>query len=842
MKLEQLRIKGFMRFQDAVELDLTTIPDGSLVAVVGANGQGKSTLLDAGAAVLHLAMPSREGALATYATRRDSYLEARYVIEGQGTFRCRVNVDGDKRTSDAVLEQLVDGTARRLSDGKVTTYRTAIDGLFPPKELLLASAFAPQNRAGSFVTAKPAQRKDLFSRLLGLELYERYAETAKACAAIVETTAARLQDRRDALARGTAPAIAEDLERRGRQLQEDRDDAARVEQRQRALIAERQVERVALEEAVEAHRAAQQRALTAASAVSALTTAQTTNKAQHEQASEAYQGVVARSEATLKRALATITADEDAAKQAWVTTTEGLSRKIAGNQTLSARADEIRAAANAQDDTERRLTELREQHVATRRRLAQAGEQVSLRRDRLTAAQSAAYELAQARRQADLLSSVPCEGRSISVILPALGRDGEIIPTPLRSIDAGACQFLQDAKAAAARIPELEHGAREAGTLQQGIEHWSEQHRTIDAELQALDLRVERHQAALLDLAKTAKYVTELAATEERIAGYRRELDAATQTRNTALDRLALARVTAVRQAEAEQSDAAIVLDLRTDALTAEATDLTQQLVDAQRTAEIAQVDAQASAGAVLDLQALDLVLEAAREALTVAVSTRARAAAALDAWSTERAAFARQVVELETIAAKVTVAEDELLAWQTLQRCFSRDGLPTLEIGNAGPTVSALTNDLLNVGFGPRFTVDVVTQTARADGKGLKEEFTIRVFDNADGGEPRDIADLSGGERVLVEEALRAAIALFVNSRNVQPVRTIWRDETTGALDPENAVRYVAMLRRVQQLGGIAHVLFVTHNPECADLADVQVRVHDGQIDIVRPPFRQAA
>jgi ABC-type lipoprotein export system ATPase subunit len=81
-----------------------------------------------------------------------------------------------------------------------------------------------------------------------------------------------------------------------------------------------------------------------------------------------------------------------------------------------------------------------------------------------------------------------------------------------------------------------------------------------------------------------------------------------------------------------------------------------------------------------------------------------------------------------------------------------------------------------------------------------------------------------------VVEEALRAGILLFNNSRNQSfQIRTCWRDETTGALDPDNVPRYVAMLRRMHQLGGFVHTLFVTHSEAAAQLADTVIRVKDG-------------
>lgn len=834
MKLEQLRLKGFMRFTREVALDLTTIPDGSLVAVVGGNGEGKSTLLDAGAAVLHLAMPSREGALATYATGRDSYLEATYAIEGRGRYRARVNVDGEKRSSDAVLEELLDGgLVGRLNDGKVTTYRKAVDGLFPAPELLLASAFAPQNRAGSFVDAKPAQRKDLFSRLLGLELLERYADTAKACAAIVDTTVARLRDRRDTLGRLTTQELAQALASRGTALQQQRQDAEDAEVAQGRRIEALQVTRTALEATVRTHQAALERVRSAEAEFAGVAMAIGGARRQLEQVASDFAAAVTRAQDLADRRERELTAEDEASQRACAETVMALEERIAGNKTLASRADEIRKAAADKVTAEADLETWRGEEATARKALDAALEQIDMRRRKLEEAVHAERELAVARTQAELIATVPCRGEVLYLSESY---------SPIDAVDAGTCQFLQNAKSAQARIPEWEGKAQHAASLRDGIEYWTGQSANARALLAAASEQVNACKALIASLAPTARYAEQLAATEERIAGYRREQEAAQGALAAALDRITLARSTAAAEHASAHQAAILEHDLRRLNLLADLDVLEAKRTAADAAIQTARAEEAETAGADAKLAAVDGDLAAARDAQARAIASRASAAAALEAWTVEHERFTRQVGEHHLTVAKVRTAEDELLAWQTLQRCFGRDGLPTLEIGNAGPTVSALTNDLLNVGFGPRFTVDVVTQVARADGKGVKEEFTIRVFDNAEGGEPRDIADLSGGERVLVEEALRAAIALFVNSRNVQPVRTIWRDETTGALDPDNAVRYVAMLRRVQELGGIAHVLFVTHNPDCAALADAQVLVADGQLTVRRPPFSQAA
>jgi len=115
-------------------------------------------------------------------------------------------------------------------------------------------------------------------------------------------------------------------------------------------------------------------------------------------------------------------------------------------------------------------------------------------------------------------------------------------------------------------------------------------------------------------------------------------------------------------------------------------------------------------------------------------------------------------------------------------------------------------------------------------------------VTDNENGGVVRDIRDLSGGEQVIVAEALMNAIAIYVNERSATPMRTIFRDETTGALGKENTQRYVQMLRKVLEIGGFHQILFISHDPDAYVLADAQIHVAGGTATPVLPPYREAA
>lgn len=819
MKLERLTVSGFTRFSEPATLDVSSLPIG-LVAICGANGQGKTTMLDSALAVLDLEMPSREGSLADYAIAKDSYLDAIYELNGT-RYRARVNVDGIKRASDAVLEQLgSDGKGTPLNDGKVSSFRDARSKLFPPKELLLASAFAPQNRAGSFVTAKPAQRKDLFSALLGMKRFEQLSETAKRCLAIVESALVRLRDRRGLLALETHDFLANKLADHANQVQAESGNAELKRLDLRAKLEGLEAERQQLDEHAAAHLSAVERAQAMLRSSADTRASLRTCDEDVRRADAALSSGRLLADQAERDALATVTGLERKAKDAYIAAVAKLDERIEGNRTLELRAAEIRAAAAAKGEAETTLAGLRERETALRESIALSQEQIRQRERMLREAERSEIALQGARRQAETLTSVPCGGQG----------------------DFAGCRFLADAKLAEASIPELEGAAHQAVTLRAGITHW-----TADAEAHghALEAVVSQIAAAVLSVgehAPMARFAPELAATEARIEGYQAEkvslataLDERVAEYETHRERAAVTKSTAVAQLQAARDERIVSIEARR-------LDLETQLAGFEQGFELANDIVGRTQSAAQRRDVIDAELPGLRQSVMENESHLARLSMTRAQVDKDRAAFRQKKADLRIIDTRIELASDELLIWQTFVQCFGRDGLPTLEIDAAGPTISNLVNDLLASCFGTRFTLEFVTQEPRADGKGFKESFDLKVFDNQDGGDARDIADLSGGERVIVEEALRAAIALYVNARNVSPVRTIFRDETTGSLDDENAIRYVQMLRRMQELGGIAHVIFVSHNPDVTAMADAQVHVNDGKLEVKLPPYQSAA
>lgn len=853
MRIESLKLKGITAFPGVVDIDCTALPTG-VIAIVGPNGHGKTSLLESlGPAPIYREFPSRaERELFDYATGTDSYIEQTVTLDGRGTYRLRVNLDRLRRKTDAVIEQvLADGRRVALNDGKTTTYDAAVKPLFPSIGMVLASAFAAQNRAGSFVTGSKAERKALFAELLELGHLEKMAKTANTIANTLERRRIALGARLDVLEPLTLDAIVQAHSDTANRLQVE---IGQLEERALLLDA---AQRTHID-AVSRARQAVDDARAAGFERTALATRYSERSIERER--EAAQIPVLSQQLAdrlgeIRRRCADAMARIDGRRQALLTAEiadvqlmtqvqrinarlatdrQDREERIANNEKLRADGDSIRSAVAALPGALNDVATAKQALAdATKARETQRTEIATLR-SAVQAMAKPQVELEMARRAAELLERMPCKG--------AAPYDG--------------CEFLRDATAAKQRIGALEARLEGLGR--------------ITAELQGL-VAGEADTAAAVDradqqLATFERTASDLAA----VAARKDRLDAA-ETRLTELQ----AELTQLEaRAESERADARAQRDADIAAAAEMATSLTQESIDTQAQAdrdaatESAQLNAQADAcrQRIETLDAELATITAARDALPPAADVAALEQALLDAELAQRthqsdvtrlaadrarcvseiaqqqarhAELTAQLKERDALRAQLAALDHDLVEWQVLERALGANGLPVIEMDAAGPAISELTNDLLEHALGTRrFTVELVTQEAKVSGKGLKETFDLKVYDTDRGAEPREVSDLSGGEQVLIDEALKGAIALFNNARNVMPLRTCWRDETTGALDADNALRYMAMLRRIQERGGFERLYVISHNAEAAALADAQLYVHDGQVETLYPPF----
>jgi len=802
-----LTLKGFRGIRDGLglevlALDLEQLADGAqLVAIAGANGRGKSTVMDS--AHPYLTMPSRAAAAGpggfsyydhvflpenekdlTWAHEGRSY-RSQVVIRLSGRRRTEAYLHRLGDSGQWVPVRLADGT---VSDGKVDTYTRCVEAICGSADTFFTSVFSAQGRR-PLSSYRNAEIKALLADMLGQEEIRVLGQKAADTARLLKTGLATL--------RQEVAGLDEEAARIGGERNRLAREAGQVEQRAGALRAAR----VALETArnVQSTLAAQQ----AQARATDLRRAQW----QTERRALAEAG---------EQAGAALTAQEVAERQRLERLQLRIGQRVAAanqrRQALQAQRQQclkvlqtaggVRRAKRRHALAERVAT-LRQARVGVCRQQVQefsrceAG--VRLASQRLDGIEQeagrAALRAEELARRFGLTGEVPCAG------LPLQGR----------------CKLLVDAHAAQALIPsakaQISLLASQRAQAQEGLAALSEQGSALSGAPQALALAERRADVARQRAARYAVLSARageieqaqaalLAADAEMAtlgAGGRRGDAEETSDEQVERQQIAQARsaIAAQRRRQAEQLDAALKrLDVALAALP-EPFDTTRLAAAAARVSQASTAVAMAESAhllAVREAQSLDVLTSQSR----VLAERRARA------------------------CERVTAIENELSNWNLFTRCMSHDGLIALAIDDAGPTLSAMTNDLLLACYGPRFTVSIHTLVETGKGE-QREGFDIVVHDS-ESGDRKSVSQMSGGERVWVNEALTRAVALYLAQHSGRRYTTLFCDEADGALDPDRKRMFMAMKREVLRLGGYKREFFVSQTPELTAMTDAVI------------------
>jgi len=801
MRLLQLTLRGVTTFTETISIDFEALGPG-LIAVQGSNGTGKSTILEASAVALWKAFPSRPGFYENF-QGRDAFIEATFS-EG---VTVRISVDAVKRTTEGYV--FVGGVP--VTDGKSANFGASIDFHFGSFPLFLASVFACQSKKGSFLGLVKAERKDLFVELLGIGTLQVLSESARQQKVAAES--AQLQAR----------AKVEMLDRLLTELAGSENHMklanSTVELLRSLLLIAKDAERDATDQLARCEAAAKQREALAATARNASLAALAADrwldackakvpaaqKARDERRREVAARQVGKMELTARIAheeervriyadrahrqkrLAEIPSVEDA--QAAYTDALSMRDAVAQSQ---ARAQAERQASK---DAERNLVEASKAHTKETERAEGL------------------------KRRAEKLNAVPCATGEhgwckVDPDDRDIGIDNEV------SDLAGTCPLIADARDASLALPAL------LETLSNREEINAAQKALFDANL-ALEQwdGVDLDQTHLNNKVADAKVALAVAKGADDIRKSIADLDVA-ETRND--DRLA----NGLRLAEDAKIQAAHDALRIEEAFDAEVLSSEASTIEAEKEAFSAHAALLLAGEAVVSSE--DVSLDEARSLKVLNERARLESeealrradiahASAMDAWGRE-AALKVTAAEASTALAYENIAVGD---WALLEKSLGREGVQALEIDAAGPEVATLANELLHACYGPRFSLTLETLAEKRDG-GMKEVFDIRVFD---GGSERAVEALSGGEKVVVGEALGLSLAIYNAKKNNVRWETLWRDETAGALDPQNAQAYVQMLRRARELGGFHQIVFVAHQTEVWEAADAIIHVADGKV-----------
>jgi exonuclease SbcC len=179
---------------------------------------------------------------------------------------------------------------------------------------------------------------------------------------------------------------------------------------------------------------------------------------------------------------------------------------------------------------------------------------------------------------------------------------------------------------------------------------------------------------------------------------------------------------------------------------------------------------------------------------------------------------------DVQRIQVRADHVSNEMSQWTLLARALGNDGIIAMSIDDAGPSISAICNQLLGDCYGGRFCVRISTQDRTATGV-LKESFVIHVEDTLRG-ERKTLDDMSGGEKVWINECLVRSMALYMAQAASNSFATLFSDETDGPLDESRKRQFMAMKRAVLDIGGFEREYIITQTPELWGLCDATLDV----------------
>lgn len=794
-----LTLKGFRGIrdglgQDTITLDVERLTHGaSLIAIVGGNGCGKTTIIDN----LHPfpVMPSRAGSdgvggfsyydhLCLPESVKDltwSHAGERY--RSQLVFR----VSGKQRRTEAFVHVqrggrwipvvLADGT---IADGKVDTYVRCIAGILGSAETFFTSVFSAQGRR-QLSAYRNAEVKVLLADLLGLaeirELGARASETAKLLKAELEATRrerAGIQGEGDqvsaelrALGDATARVSACQHEREAQQAALDgakgvlatsmalREVALQREPRRKELASERGAIIEARTTALDALDAQQQRERERLERLGRALT-------QRRQAMEGKRG-----------ALMTQRKKLEAVVGAGARIERGGRRLDLAQRALAARETKL-------GEARARVARLQELAASERR----AADQIAgIERE----AGQASMRVQDLTRRLGLSAEVPCAGTDLQGRCQLLG-DARTAQSLKPSADAQVAQLAEARASVTKALQEMRAETRGAGAAPE--------------QLAVAERRLTRSRERCSRFAMLAAQQGQLAQARETLGAINEELAASArggeesseESEERALIGATLTRLSEQRVAEAKRHREA--LDRIDGAIAAFPPPFDASLIEREQAA----------------VALAQRALAAAETAYLKAVGD----AHSLEVLRQRQAALGgrRSAVDLT-----LNRIEQGLGTWALFAKCMSNDGLIALSIDDAGPALAGLANALLLACYGPRFTVSIKTLVETSKGE-TREGFDIVVHD-ADSGDSKSVTLMSGGERVWINECLTRAIALYLAQNSGRQYETLFSDEADGPLDPERKRMFLAMKREVLRLGGYRREFFVSQSPELTAMAD---------------------
>lgn len=839
----RLHLRNFMSYRGANGvIDFSGI---HLACLTGDNGHGKSALLDAMTwALWGKARAKRDDDLISHG---ENEMEVHFEFD-LGCDRYRVIRKRSSRgRGSSVLELQVrrNGLFVPLSEPAIReTQQKIIDLLRLDYDTFVNSAFLLQGRADEFTVKRPAERKQILSDILGLAVYDRYAERARERTRAAEQEREAIERELEEIKRwteaipeleqavitneGSANALAERLRAAETTLRELHDQKRELDLKAEQLAeAERQAadaehQMLDLQRRIAERQARIQRyddLLARAESIDAGYAQLLAARRDLEHWGEVTQQLM-----TLQGEQNEVQRALDAARAQLESELKLAERAVSELNPRARRLDELRAGLTCAQAELAHLENLQREHQQVLAALQQAREEAAARAQENGHLKALMHSL---HERLDLLKRE--EGATCPVCrqpLSAEHRDEVLRDVQAEGTDLGDRYRENKARlqALSAEIGRLEPMLAEVeGHLRQ-LGHWQAQvargeQALAEAQQAVLDLARAEQAAAVLRQRLAAKdYAPDV---QERLARLGETVAALGYDR--AAHEQARTRARELQPFETEHNELVMARERRDDERTMVAA--LQQQVGVWQTRQ-RQIQAE-----IADLRhALARRADLARRA-----EEQLRLVTDLQRQTTEaqrRLGAARQRLEFaEQQAAKLPDKLRQLDYWTEersiftqLQLAFGKRGIQAMLIETAIPEIEDEANTLLGRMSDGRMSVRIETQREGKTTDAPIETLDIIITDEQ-GERPYEL--FSGGEAFRINFALRIALSKLLARRAGARLQTLVMDEGFGTQDAQGRERLVEAITAVQE--DFERILVITHLDELKDAFPVRIDVVKG-------------
>jgi DNA repair protein SbcC/Rad50 len=847
----RLELKNFLPYTSPAPVRFEGV---HLACLTGANGAGKSSLLDAITwALWGKARAKRDDDL-VHLGQSDMYVQLDFEQEGANYRVLRRRARGKR--GQGALDLFVfreDGSPNNISERSIRETQRKIDSLLRlDYDTFVNSAFLQQGKADAFTVKTPAERKKILSEILGLDQWTRYEDAVKERLKGISNNLSYFEQRIDEIDAELARKPA---------LERERDDADTSYQEAQKALQQAEEQRREIEYAPGELVNTQQRK-----------TDLERRQREHQTDLENVSGQIERQREQIAEYQQTIDAREEIES--------GYNALQSAREANRALSDKLMKLKTLDDER----YQLRGQIAAARTRLESDVHNIQQRIEELEASDAADYEteLEDVQKQVDELHTREAERDRINEQINTLREENAGIKTQLEAVTGEGKELrdrhdrLEAADADAALCPVCgqplgsEERAKLLDDLTAKIEEKRETYRQSQERSNDIGTEVKDLQAEVKTIAGDLKQLQSL---RERVGVLHNQIDTARQAATRLEEeRAALEKAQAtlanddfaadVRQQLAALDDRHSELDYDADDHTETQTQLdahsqyeglharlevalkTLPGLEANLQDAIARQERLTKASAETQTQLNEIDGEIERlKVLVEEYQTReeeVRKQRTLERSAYERLVNARQSLDaLEKQAVRKADLEDKRAAareeeaiYTDLKQAFGKNGVPAMVIETAIPELETTANDLLSRMTDGRMHLRLTTQREKVTG-GTAETLDIEIADEL--GE-RSYEMYSGGEAFRINFAIRVALSKMLARRAGAHLRTLFIDEGFGTQDDAGRSKLVEAINAIQDEFDL--ILVITHIDELRDSFPVHVMVEktrDGSVIEIR-------